>query len=214
MRKNQILIIARLLEIIGFFIGLIFIFPPIVQAQESFNSDSEVPIDSSEFTSSNLITPSTIPESDALPTDTYTVQTEVLINGQTVTNILAENIPINDIPRTPHILRSTETQLIPIIPAFVDIDPDTLNLKNQGKWVTAYLELLKGYDINKIDLQSIRLNGQIPIESRPITIGDYDNNNIPDLMVKFDRKLVQNILQPENKVKIIVSGFSVKPKTV
>lgn len=147
-----------------------------------------------------------IPEPDASSTDTYTLQTEVLINGQTVTNVLAKNIPINDIPRAPYILRSTETEVIPIIPAFIDFDPDVLNLKSKGQYVTTYIELSKGYDINRIDLQSIRLNNQIPIEPKPIEIGDYDKNGIPDLMVKFDRKSVQSILTSGTNIKIAISG--------
>ncbi|MEW5995324.1 MAG: glycoside hydrolase family 16 protein [Candidatus Zixiibacteriota bacterium] len=32
----------------------------------------------------------------------------------------------------------------PVVPATVDIDPDTLNLKSQGRWITAYIELPAG----------------------------------------------------------------------
>ncbi len=147
-----------------------------------------------------------VPEPDALPTDIYTLETNTLVNGEAVTQVLAENILISDIPRTPYIIKSTETEIIPVIPAFVDFDPDALNLKSQGKWITAYIELPKSYDVNKINLSSIRLNNQIPIESKPTEVGDYDNNRIADLMVKFNRMAVQNILIPGDKVKITVSG--------
>ena len=30
--------------------------------------------------------------------------------------------------------------------------PDTLNLKDRGRWVTAYVELPQGYDVDDIDL--------------------------------------------------------------
>jgi len=33
----------------------------------------------------------------------------------------------------------------PVITATVDIDPDTLNLRSRGKWITAYIQLLEGY---------------------------------------------------------------------
>jgi parallel beta-helix repeat protein len=33
----------------------------------------------------------------------------------------------------------------PIITASIDIDPDTLNLKTKGRWITAYIQLLEGY---------------------------------------------------------------------
>ena len=143
-----------------------------------------------------------IPEPDASPTDTYTL--EVL--GAGVTVVLAEDVPISDIPRSPYILRSTGTEIIPIIPAFVDFDPDTLNLKSKGQYVTVNLELPIGYNINDIDLESIRLNNQIAIEPKSIEIGDYDNNGIPDLIIKFNRVAVQNILEVGEKIKITISG--------
>jgi hypothetical protein len=143
-----------------------------------------------------------VPEPDTLPEDTYSL--EVTANGETV--VLAEDVPISDIPRTPYILRSTETEIIPIIPAFVDFDPDTLNLKSKGKWVTVYIELPIGYDVNEIDLESIIFNGQIQIEPKPIEIGDYDDNGIADLMVKFNRKDAQDILEVGEEVKITISG--------
>lgn len=143
-----------------------------------------------------------IPEPEALPTDTYSL--EMTVNGQTI--VLAEDVPISDIPRTSYIIRSTETEIVPIIPTFVDFDPDTLNLKSKGQWVTVYLELPIGYNVNEIDLESLRLNGQIPAEAKPIEIGDYDKNGIPDLMVKFDRATVHGILEVGEEIKVTISG--------
>ncbi len=147
-----------------------------------------------------------VPEPDALSVNTYTLEVELLVNGEFVTVVLAENVPISDIPRRPYILRSTETEIIPIIPAFVDFDPDNLNLKSKGRWVTVYLELPIGYNVNEINLGSIRLNGQIQAEPKPTEIGDYDDNGIPDLMVKFNRLAVQNILETGDEARITISG--------
>ncbi len=69
----------------------------------------------------------------------------------------------------------------------IDIDPDTLNLKSKGKWVTVYIELSEGFDVEDIDIDTLELEG-IPAEDSPTEIGDYDDDGIPDLMVKFDRK--------------------------
>lgn len=143
-----------------------------------------------------------IPEPDALPTDSYTLES----SADGITATLTKNVPIGDIPRVPYILRSTETELIPIIPAFVDFDPDTLSLKSKGKHVTTYIELPIGYDVNEINLGSVRLNEQISIEPKPTEIGDYDQNDIPDLMVKFSRSAIQNILEPGDEVKIVITG--------
>ena len=92
------------------------------------------------------------------------------------------------------------------VPAAIDIDPDTLNLNSKGKWITCYIELPEGYDVEDIDVSTIKLNDQIPAESHPTGIGDNDNDGIPDLMVKFDRAAVQQMLQTGNEVEITVTG--------
>jgi hypothetical protein len=93
-----------------------------------------------------------------------------------------------------------------IIPATVDIDPDTLNLKSKGKWITAYIELPEAYDVNEIDVDTVVLNDVVPAEPHPTHIGDYDDDGILDLMVKFDRSDVQAILGVGDEVKITVTG--------
>ena len=78
--------------------------------------------------------------------------------------------------------------------ARVDVNPDTLNLKSKGRWITAHIELPEGYNISNIDRSTILLNDTIPVDSfwldKPFesVIGDYDNDGITDLMVKFDRQ--------------------------
>jgi len=147
-----------------------------------------------------------IPEPDAAPTDTYTL----LVWPETEDEpfVLAENVQISNIPTQPYIVRSTETEVIPIIPAMVDFDPDTLNLKGEGQWVTVYIELPvgHGYDVSMIDLGSLWLNGQVQAEAKPVEIADYDGDGIPDLMVKFSRKAFQNILEVGEEVEITISG--------
>jgi parallel beta-helix repeat protein len=88
----------------------------------------------------------------------------------------------------------------PVITATVDIQPQALNLKSRGKWITTYIELPEGYNVADINRTTILLNGTIPVDpfwiSKPIksVIGDYDNDTIPDLMVKFDRQQVINYI--------------------
>lgn len=85
---------------------------------------------------------------------------------------------------------------VPPVAATVDIDPDALNLRSQGMWITAYIELPEGYNVSDINVSSIMLNGTIHAESRPVAIGDYDNDTIPDLMVKFSRSEVITFILP------------------
>ncbi len=99
-----------------------------------------------------------------------------------------------------------------VISATVDIKPDKLNLKRNGRWVTCYIELPKGYDVKDIDVKSIRLSvaGKdfcVDLEA-PITIGDYDEDGISDLMVKFDNAAIRDHLQGinDNKVEFTMTG--------
>jgi hypothetical protein len=88
----------------------------------------------------------------------------------------------------------------------VDFDPDTLNLKSKGDWVTVYIELPDGYDVNNIDISTIMLNDVVPAELHPTEIGDYDDDGIPDLMIKFNRASVIAIVDPGDSVEIKITG--------
>jgi hypothetical protein len=67
----------------------------------------------------------------------------------------------------------------------VDIDPDTLNLKSKGRWITCYIEMP---DVSQIDISTIMLEDVIPAEW-----GDIQGDT---LMVKFDRSEVEDMLVP------------------
>lgn len=76
------------------------------------------------------------------------------------------------------------------INATVEIFPRSLNLRSTGLWITAYIELPEGYDVADIEVSSIKLNETIPSSPEPSAICDYDQDGVPDLMVKFDRRKV------------------------
>ncbi len=125
-----------------------------------------------------------VPEPDALPTDTYSLG--FIANGKII--VLAENVPISDIPDQPYMIRSTKTTIIQIIPAVIDIDPDTLNLKSKRKWVTAYIELPEGYDVTNIDIGTVELwyeGDNVTAEWGDIQDGTF--------MVKFSGSDVQSL---------------------
>jgi len=99
----------------------------------------------------------------------------------------------------------------------VDIDPDSLNLKSNGKWITAYIELPEGYNVSDIDRATILLNDTIPVDQfwvdKPLesVIGDYDEDGIPDLMVKFNKQDLIAILSSGEAIITItgdVNGIS------
>ncbi|UCG69546.1 MAG: SBBP repeat-containing protein [Thermoplasmata archaeon] len=87
----------------------------------------------------------------------------------------------------------------------IDIDPNTLNLKSKGKWITCYIELPKGYDVRNIDATTILLEDSLPpilnpkygfVKSENSYIMDHDNDSILERMVKFDRSEVEDMLSP------------------
>ena len=46
----------------------------------------------------------------------------------------------------------------------------------------------------------------MPAWAHPTDVNDYDSDGVPDLMVKFDRSDVQDVLEPGDGVEVTVSG--------
>ena len=145
---------------------------------------------------------SVLAESAASPADTYSLT--ITAWGDTV--VLAEDVAIKDIPAEHYIIRSTEDGIIPIIPATIDFDPDTLNLKSEGKWITVYIELPvgHGYDVSDINLARTFLEGLLEVQHSDVQDGV--------LMVKFDRQDLIIFLEsvvgviPPDDVPLTVTG--------
>jgi hypothetical protein len=94
------------------------------------------------------------------------------------------------------------------ITATIDFNPNTLNQTSNGKWVVVYIELPQGHDVNDIDVSSILLGDTVPSEPWPYAVGDHDKDGIPDLMVKFRRSDVINLLPAGNQVQVLVNGIA------
>jgi hypothetical protein len=104
----------------------------------------------------------------------------------------------------------------------IDIQPDTLNLKAQGNRITCYIELLEGYnvadiDVNTVKITSLAINGgepvqvSIPAELQPTEVGDYDADGTPDLKVKFSRWDLQEAIGGPGEVAVTVEVWGSKP---
>ncbi|MBA7622523.1 hypothetical protein ES703_29901 [subsurface metagenome] len=126
---------------------------------------------------------------------------EINLSNGTLSNTSAEKILATWVGDSVHV-----TEIAQIIAASVDFDPDTLNLKSNGKMVTTYIELPKGYDVKRIGISSIRLNGIVPALAKPSEVGDYDKDGVLDLMVKFDRSAVSDVLTTGDLMKVTLSG--------
>jgi hypothetical protein len=88
----------------------------------------------------------------------------------------------------------------------VDVDPNFLNLSSNGNYVTGYIELPESNDVSEIDRTTIKIYDSVEALSLHSNIGDYDKDGILDLMIKFRRSEVQQLLSPgENELEL--SGF-------
>jgi hypothetical protein len=108
-------------------------------------------------------------------------------------------------------LNGSATTLVTVEPCAVsmgvDFQPNALNLRSMGHWVTAYLEPPTPFTPADIDTPSIRLNGNISVDlAAPIEIGDYDGDGIPDLTVKFNRAAVELTLSEGDSVPVTILG--------
>ncbi|MBW1741157.1 MAG: hypothetical protein JRJ42_08505 [Deltaproteobacteria bacterium] len=95
---------------------------------------------------------------------------------------------------------------IEMVQATIDIDPDTLGLNSKGKWITCYIELPEAYDVADIDVSTVVLEGSVYAELRPTKVADHDADGIADLMVKFERNGVADLLEPAEEVIIRIDG--------
>lgn len=91
-----------------------------------------------------------------------------------------------------------------LLPADVTIEPETLNLKSNGQWITAYIELPVGNNVADIDVNTTRLDCEIWAEndtkygfvSDPNSyLVDHDGDGIQERLVKFDRTAVIEYLE-------------------
>ena len=94
-------------------------------------------------------------------------------------------------------LEDTWELLLPsLLKANLDIEPDTINLKSKGKWITAYIELPEGFNVREINISTVSISAidrtaiddPIYAELLPTEIGDIDGDGIPDLKIKFSRE--------------------------
>jgi len=103
------------------------------------------------------------------------------------------------------------------ISATIDIDPNTINKKSGGQWVTVYIELPAEYDVKNIDPKTVMINDNdkvLPImdpkygfvSSENDYITDIDNDGIPERMFKFNRSDVALTLDTGDSVLVTITG--------
>jgi parallel beta-helix repeat protein len=76
----------------------------------------------------------------------------------------------------------------PPVPAETDIDPDTLNLRSMGKWITCYIWLPEDYNVADIDPDSVLLEYEIQPESlsldeeQQVAIARFSRSDVQDIL--------------------------------
>ena len=89
------------------------------------------------------------------------------------------------------------------IEAGVDIEPDVLNLKSSGKWITSYIWLPEGYNVADIDPDSVVLEFlEDEIEADWVWFDEEEEI----VMAKFSRAELQDILEVGEEVELTISG--------
>ena len=82
------------------------------------------------------------------------------------------------------------------ISTHVQVYPRTLNMKSNGRWITATIKLPNTVDAHSINASSIVLNETILAELRPFSFEERKENEL-DLTIKFDRQKVIGLVSEE-----------------
>lgn len=132
------------------------------------------------------------------------------VNADGMDDVVVSSVDIENMSGAEIYALTSAVRAPKIVTATVDIQPDTLNLKARVEWLTAYIELAKGYNVADINVSTIMLNNTVPAELTPTSIGDYDNDTVPDLMVQFNRTAVSGYIFSEGietgNVTLTISG--------
>ncbi|OHA67752.1 MAG: hypothetical protein A3D59_03325 [Candidatus Wildermuthbacteria bacterium RIFCSPHIGHO2_02_FULL_47_17] len=138
-----------------------------------------------------------IPESDALPTDTFSLS---FTTDFATTTILAEDVPVSEIPTEPYIIRSSEEgEIEKIIPAKIKIEPETLNISSKGVF-TAFIQIEKGFGASIYDInpETITISKAKAVK----TTIDEENGT---LIAKFNRQDLVGVATGD-EVKLLLRG--------
>lgn len=96
------------------------------------------------------------------------------------------------------------------IVGYLDLEPDVINLKSNGKYVTGYLELPSGYYLEDVFIPSIKLNDRVYVETcfkAHIDDGYGDSNGADKMMMKFQKDKFFETLVPGDEVVVHIDGL-------
>jgi parallel beta-helix repeat protein len=103
---------------------------------------------------------------------------------------------------TNNIFSNNDIDIYSILLVTLDIDPDTLNLKSNGRWITVYITLPEGMEASDIEFDTISLgDGTFEVGGE---YGEVDSN---ECKTKFDRsELEDQIGGPNEALELTLKG--------
>jgi PKD repeat protein len=87
-----------------------------------------------------------------------------------------------------------------ILGGALDFENETFNLKSKDEWIFVYVELPEGYDVHDVNVSTVVFNDTVLAEPGPATMDDHDDDGAPDLMLKFNRTAVSELILSEGLV--------------
>lgn len=99
---------------------------------------------------------------------------------------------------------------LPTVFNVIDIDPNTLNLNSEGKWITGYLWLPEGYNVADVDPNTVMLGYSIP------AAWIWFDEETQLLMAKFSRSAVEKWLieqELSGEVELSMTGALIDETT-
>jgi len=73
--------------------------------------------------------------------------------------------------------------------------------------IVALMELAPEFDVNLVDLSTVRLMGAVTADLAVDPVGDFNENGIADLRFEFDRDEVEAVLTQDGDVLLVVTGI-------
>jgi len=92
------------------------------------------------------------------------------------------------------------------VQAVVEMESDWLSHDTEEDWITILIELPSGIPVSDIEVSTLLLNDTVSPEKKQFFVGDYDEDGIPDMMVKFSGQKVAQVFQSGEEVELTVSG--------
>lgn len=97
---------------------------------------------------------------------------------------------IGDIP---YVINENNTDRCPLIMPwlilYVDFWPRILQIQGNRR-LSCILEFLSPFSVNDVNLSSIQIESPVVVYPENTSIGDYNSNGIPDIMIKFNPKKI------------------------